>query len=400
MAGRSPLSMMQRPARQPAGSEPRPARTRGRRRWPVLAPVAILAVLALAWCVLWYFAANIADRTMAGWIEREAAAGRVYTCGEQYIGGFPLGMVAHCVGAAATIKTSEPPYDVKAKSVTFAAEVYAPTRLTGDIVGPVTLADAGQAPIFSADWTHARVTVRGVPPDPEAFSVELHGPHLDQIGGGTLFKATRTDLHGRVIGGALRNYPVIEATLHLAGATAPSLHPLLANPIDLELDAVLRGFKDLLPKPWPARFREMQAAGGGVDIKSLRFTHGDAIVVGSGNLRVNEHGKLDGVVRVAIAGLEAIVPLIGFDQMLARGLDQLSGTPGAGAQGMNALDQLLPGLGSALRQTANASLIETLKQMGEPGAIGNQPAIVLPLRFADGAIYLGMLRVGEAPPLF
>jgi hypothetical protein len=38
--------------------------------------------------------------------------------------------------------------------------------------------------------------------------------------------------------------------------------------------------------------------------------------------------------------------------------------------------------------------------MGQPTSIGNQPAIVLPLRFTDGAIYLGMLRLGEAPPLF
>ena len=38
--------------------------------------------------------------------------------------------------------------------------------------------------------------------------------------------------------------------------------------------------------------------------------------------------------------------------------------------------------------------------MGEPTAIDKRPAIVLPLRFSDGAIYLGMLRVGEAPPLF
>jgi hypothetical protein len=38
--------------------------------------------------------------------------------------------------------------------------------------------------------------------------------------------------------------------------------------------------------------------------------------------------------------------------------------------------------------------------MGQPTSIGDQPAVVLPLRLVDGGIYLGMLRVGEAPPLF
>jgi len=41
-------------------------------------------------------------------------------------------------------------------------------------------------------------------------------------------------------------------------------------------------------------------------------------------------------------------------------------------------------------------VIENLKKMGEPTAIDNRPAILLPLRFVNGAIYLGMLRIGEA----
>ncbi len=67
-------------------------------------PLAIVIVLAIAWFWLWYYAASIADRTMAGWIEREAAAGRVYSCGTQSIGGFPLGLTVRCTTVAAQIK--------------------------------------------------------------------------------------------------------------------------------------------------------------------------------------------------------------------------------------------------------------------------------------------------------
>ena len=38
--------------------------------------------------------------------------------------------------------------------------------------------------------------------------------------------------------------------------------------------------------------------------------------------------------------------------------------------------------------------------MGEPTTIDGQRAILLPLRFVNGAVYLGMLRIGEAPALF
>jgi hypothetical protein len=176
-------------------------------------------------------------------------------------------------------------------------------------------------------------------------------------------------------------------------------------PVNIELDATLRGISDFAPKPWAERFRETQANNGAVEIKALRFTQGRAIVVGAGTLRVNDHGHLDGLVRVAIVGIDEIVPRLGIDQLIARGIDRLSATrgasaPGSIAQGLGAFDRLVPGLGDAVRQSANAGLVDNLKKMGEPSAIDKQPAIVLPLRFSDGAVYLGMLRVGEMPPLF
>jgi hypothetical protein len=394
----------------PAGS----GRTR-RKRWPILAGAGIVVVLAMVWVWLWYYAASIADRTLSGWVEREAAAGRVYSCGTQSIGGFPFGIHAHCVDAATQIKSNLPPYDVKAKSVTFAAEVYRPTWLTGDVVGPITVTEPGQPPSFVADWTRARVSVHGVPPDPEGVAFDLNGPHLDRVGGAggsneTLFGAKLADLQGHIVAGSPRDRPVIELTLRLDGATAPTLHPFFAAPVEVELDAVLRGFKDLAPKPFAERFREMQAANGDITIKALRIAQGNAVVAGAGRLTVNERGKLDGLVRVAIVDIEDIVPLLGIDRLVGAGIDRLSGTEGAaaqglgaqglGAQGMGALDRLIPGLGGAIRDTANASLIENLKKMGEPTVLGKAPAIILPLRFADGAVYLGMLRVGEMPPLF
>ena len=137
----------------------------------------------------------------------------------------------------------------------------------------------------------------------------------------------------------------------------------------------------------------MQAAGGGIEIKALRIAQTKALVVGAGTLTVNANGKLDGLVRVAIVGIESIVPRLGVDRLIGQGIDQLAGASGT-------LDRLLPGLGGAIRDTANASVTDNLKKMGEPTSIDNQPAIILPLRFSHGSIYLGMLRVGEAPALF
>jgi hypothetical protein len=355
--------------------------------------VAAVILLAALWSGLWYVSASVADRALSGWVEREAAAGRAYSCGSETIGGFPFDVRARCTDVTAEIKNSQPPYSIGAKALDFVAEVYRPTRLVGELSGPLTITTTGQPPSLTADWTSARLVVSGVPPYPDTLSIELSAPHLDRAGGSeSMFNAKRVDFHGRITEGSPRDHPEVDITLHLAGASA-SFHPLLGQPVDGDINAIVHGLTDMSPKPWADRMREIQAAGGSIEIKSFRLTQTNAVVVGAGTLGLSPEGKLNGVVRVAIVGIEQIVPLLGIDRMIGQGIDQLSGSSGT-------LDRLVPGLSETLRDTANASVIENLKKMGEPTAIDNRPAILLPLRFVNGAIYLGMLRVGQAPALF
>ena len=399
MSGESPLSMMRS---APQRLRKRPA-ARRRRFWLYVAPVAIVIVLALGLIWGWYLAASIADRALAGWIDREAKLGRVYACGSQGIGGFPFRIVIRCAQAAATFNSNHPPFDVTATDVTFSAALYRPTLLHGDITGPVTLANPGQPPIFVANWSRAQLDLLGLPTDPEGISVSLAQPRLDRVAGpgsGMIFQADSAVVDGRIIAGSARSNPVIEATGHFTAALAPSFHPLLAAPLQGDIDAVMRGFKDFSPKPWPVLFREMQASGGGIDIKSLRIERSDAIVVGTGTLTVNENGKLDGVLNVAVAGIENIVPLLGIDQLIGQGIDRLTGGSGSSDQGLNALDRLVPGLSGVVRDQTNSNLIDNIKKMGQPTEIDKKPAIALPLRVADGIIYLGIIPIGVVPALF
>jgi len=400
MSGESPLNMMRS---APPRLRRRPAAARRRRLWLYAAPVAVVIVLAVGLTWGWYLAASIADRALSGWVDREAKLGRVYACGAQSIGGFPFRIVIRCEKAAATFNSNHPPFDLTATDVIFSAALYRPTLLHGEIGGPVTLADPGQTPIFLANWSHAQIDLLGLPSDPEGISVSLLKPRLDRIAGsgsGMIFQADSADVGGQIVEGSARSNPVIEATGHFAAALAPSFHPLLAAPLQGDIDAVMRGFKDFSPKPWPVLFREMQASGGGIDIKSFRIERSDAIVVGTGTLTVNEHGRLDGVLNVAVAGIENIVPLLGIDQLIGQGIDRLTGGGGSPAQGLNALDRLLPGLSGVVRDQTNTNLIDNIKKMGQPTEIDKKPAIALPLRVADGVIYLGIIPVAVVPALF
>ena len=401
MPGESPLNMMQ------AQRRPLPRRsstaTRRRRPWGIIGSAALIIVLAAGWCGLWYYAAGVANRTMSGWVAREAAAGRVYTCGSQSISGFPFRIQAHCVEASATLNSLQPPLAAAASEVIFTTGVFQPTTLVGELTGPLTVAAPGKPPSFVATWSAAQIRVSGLPPFPDTISVQIAHPHLDTGAGANapaLFAADNADFQARVVGGSPDDHPVIDAVLHFDSATAPAMHPALAEPLQGDIELVLRGFKDLSPKPFAQRAREFQAGGGKIEIKTLRLQRADAIVVGSGTLTLNEHGKLDGVIQVAINGLDNIVPQLGIDKLIGQGIDRLTGAPRGSAQGLSALDRLVPGLSGVVTAGANASVVDDLKKMGQQTEIDGKPATALPLRFADGAVYFGIMRIGEVPPLF
>ena len=50
------------------------------------------------------------------------------------------------------------------------------------------------------------------------------------------------------------------------------------------------------------------------------------------------------------------------------------------------------------RPAANLSL--GINLLGEQTTLEGKPAVMLPLRFDDGAIFLGPIQIGNAPALF
>ena len=400
MSAQSPLSMMQ-PRRPPV--RPRRGPPPRWRLWRFLLLAAVVVALPIGWTALWSYAALIANEALSGWLNREAALGRVYACGSQSIGGYPFGIVIHCDKASAAFTSNRPPFDVSASDFTFSAQVFRPTLLNGEISAPVTLADPGQGAAFVANWSTAWLTLLGLPPEPERVTVDLTKPRLDRTAGpnaGMIFQADRLEVDGRIIAGSARRNPVIEASAKVTAALAPSFHLLLAEPLQGEIDAIMRGFKDFQPKPWSVLFRDMQASGGGIDIKTLHLARSDAALLGTGTLTINASGRLEGELLVTIAGVENIVPLLGVDQLIGQGIDRLTGGAGSPAQGLGALDRLLPGLGGVVREGASAGLIETIKRMGEPTKLDGKPAVALPLRVTDGIVYVGIIPVAAVPALF
>jgi hypothetical protein len=365
-----------------------------RRRWPAVLIVFVI-VLASLWSGAWYYGSGVLERTIAGWKAREAQSGRVYTCATQTIGGFPFGIELRCADAAAELTSTQPPLALKARDMLVSAHVWQPTVLTTEVVAPLTIAEPGQPVTIIANWRHAQTKVHGLPVAPESVSIQIEQPVVDRPGGENLFKAERLDLDGRLVSGTVRADPVIEMVLKLAAASAPSWHPAAATPVNADVTAVLRGLKDFSPKPWPQRFREVQAAGGRIEVKNARLQQNDTIAVANGVLSLSAAGRLDGQLRLTVANLEKFLPTLNLDQMLS---EQQASPKMNSAFG--ALDRILPGLGNMARKNAAPMIAASVNLMGQPAELEGKRAVMLPLRFDDGMVFLGPLKLGATPALF
>src|SRR5215475_8284973 len=309
-----------------------PTSIQSRRRTGLRYTILLFIVFALAagWTAFWKFAASRAETAIEGWRAREARSGRIYTCGSQDVGGFPFRIEVNCDQAAALLRTNQPPIELRTTSLLMVAQVYQPGLLISEFHGPLTVGEPGKAPEFVADWKLAQSSVRGTPSAPERGSLVFNLLSVERVNGAareSMVRARHAEFHGRMAEGSATNKPVIEVAVQIDQGTAPNLHPAAATPIDADVTAVLRGLNDFSPKPWPVRFREMQAAGGRIDITKARVHQGDILAVGTGSLALNSNGRLEGDVRVTMAGVDQFLAAIGAQQKVqtSPNMDRLVG---------------------------------------------------------------------------
>ena len=368
------------------------SRRRSGRRYAVLVFVVLAAIAGWSW--FWQSAAGKIGAILDAWRAREAQSGRVYQCGSQTVGGYPFRFELECDDVLAQL-AGFPSLEIKTSRVLVVAQVYEPTLLISEFHGPMTVAEAGHAPTIVANWRLGQSSVRGTPWAPERASLVFDQPIVDRVDGDkreNLLRAVRIELHGRMAEGSALAHPVIETVLRLTQASLPGLHPAAAKPIDADIVTLMRGLNDFSPKPWAARFREIQAANGRIDVTQARVQQGETLAVGQGSLSINPNGTLQGELRVTVAGIEPFLDAIGAARMVqkSRGMDQLA----------NVLDRLSPGLGDSAREKVGANIGLGLNLIGEPATLEGRRALTLPLRFDDGKVFLGPIPLGNVPALF
>jgi hypothetical protein len=380
-----------------------------------IAPVLVL-IAAIAWSIFWFYAASQVDVQADAWRAQEAKSGRIYDCANRSVAGFPFRLEGRCDGATVTLvsqtagASTQAPITAKLGEILVVAQVYDPKRVIAEFTAPATVSDKAAQASYVVNWRLGRSSVFGLPAVPQRASIVFDDSAIDRLDGSVqvpLASAKHVELHGRIAEGSPADHPVIETVLQISQGSIKGLHPLLAEPFDADVRATLSGLKDFAPKPWPARFRELQAAGGHVDIMQSRIQQGDLVAVAAGTLGFSPDGCLDGELQMTVAGIEKVIPALGIDKMLDQGVPQATldrVAPGVKTQDINnlfgALDRAIPGLSKVVKQNANVGVAAGINALGKEAVLEGKKARSFPLRFVNGAVFLGPLKVAQIPPLF
>jgi hypothetical protein len=390
---------------------------RRRPLWRLFIMPVLLLVAAAAWSAFWFYAASEVDGAADAWRAQEAKSGRVYDCARRSVAGFPFRLEVRCDGASVALQSqtagqlaTQASFTARLDEILVVAQVYDPKRVIAEFTAPATIADRGGPPSMMVNWSRARSSAVGLPAIPQRASIVFDDPSIDRINGSVqtpLARAKHVELHGRIADRSPSDHPVIETVLQIAGGSVQEVHPLLAEPFDADVRTILSGLKDFSPKPWPERFREIQAAGGHVEIVQSRIQQGDLVAIATGTLGLSAQGRLDGELQMTVAGIEKVIPALGIEKMLDEGVPQATldrVAPGVKTQDVNnllgALDRAIPGLGKVVKQNANVGVAAGINALGKEAVLEGKKARAFPLRFVDGTVFLGPLKVGQIPPLF
>ena len=390
---------------------------RRRPLWRLFIMPALLLVAAAAWSAFWFYSASRVDVIADAWRAREAQSGRVYDCARRSVAGYPFRLEVRCDGARVSLVSqtagqaaTQAPITAKLGQILVVAQVYDPKLLIAEFTAPATISDPNNSSSMVVNWRTARSSIVGLPGIPQRVSLVFDDPALDRVKGALqtpLLRAKHIELHGRIAEGSASDHPVIETVLQVTGGSMQEVHPLLAQPFDAEVHAKLSGLKDFAPKPWPERFRELQAAGGHAEIVQSRIQQGNLIAVAAGTLGLTPEGRLDGELQMTVAGIEQVIPALGLEKMLHDGVPQATldhVAPGVKTQDvrnlLGALDRAIPGLGNAVKQNVSVAATAGINALGKEAVLEGKKARAFPLRFVDGAVFLGPIKVAQIPPLF
>jgi hypothetical protein len=300
---------------------------RPRRRFLPWAALALL-LLALAWTLLWRLAAGESETIIAAWIAGEKSFGRIWSCPERSIEGFPFAIEIAC---------AKPRFDGLMfgrhvigglNGFRATAMLFHPSVVTARLGSPFAASsDDGQTD-FEFAWDDLHIVLDGLPQ--KIWHVAISGERL--AWSGTLEGLGPINGAADRVSAQAAEHPdpaerAYDFNIALSAATLPDLDRFIGAPLPADIAAqgtmTEASFDPTLTLP--ENMDRWRAAGGRLDLVEASLTHGDIKITARGSLSLDDLHRPQGGLDTESRGLEPLLLRLGVDPTLVSAGALLSG---------------------------------------------------------------------------
>lgn len=296
-------------------------------------PTGLLVALGLAWSGFWLYSSRLAETSVEHWIAAEAAHGRIWSCADREISGYPFRIELNCSSISLDGALGGSSVHMTSGRMHAATQVYAPKLILADFSGPFKIESADSS--TEATWDSLRASIR-LSNKLERLSIVTQQPRAavntnagDRYGG----DAKSSELHIRYDPNRPDEDRAIDIAFSLAQANLPALSSLTGSTskVDLSVSGAATKALDIHPQRWRDMMETWRRAGGVFLVENGQIKKGDLDVRGKGLLQLDDSRRVQGRLDVNASGIGPLLTSItggsSLNQLVLPLLQRKDGTP-------------------------------------------------------------------------
>jgi hypothetical protein len=279
----------------------------GRRvsRFWLFAPVTLLVLVAIAWTIAWFVIRNRTVEGLNAWIAAEAGAGRVWSCRDRSVGGYPFNIEVSC----ASLDLKQGAITANLGAFHSAAQVYQPRFVITEIAGPLQFSDGTTS--VRGTWDLLQTSIHGSADGLQRASLVADNPQFTITGlasGDVSTSSRRFEAHLRP-NPSRRDEQAFDAAITARQARIPAIDALIpgSEATDVQIDATATQAEGFRGRPVAAELERWRNAGGKLDLAMFSLTKGQNKLEAKGVFSLDDLHRPTGQVSIASAGLDALI---------------------------------------------------------------------------------------------
>jgi hypothetical protein len=281
-------------------------------------PIFALLILAIGWSIFWYLSATITGREIGVWIRREADDGRIWTCPERSVGGYPFRIEITCKDPSFSGPAAGVPVAGKLAGIHLVAQLYNPKLIIGEAEGPFELTLPREDSRTTANWKLMQISVRGGPDALQRGSLVADQIEVDaRIANGPAFSARADNFQVHLRRGAeeQRAYDFAIAATNTASSDLDNAAGTSA-PATLQLNGTVAQAESIGGGTIPQMLERWRIAGGSLVLNSAVLVKGSLNAQATGRLRIDGTHRIEGRLDVTASGLAPVLQRYGIAPQL------------------------------------------------------------------------------------